>query len=87
MTPEQTPSAEAAVLVALARLEGKLDTALAQHGTRLDEAVRSTVDHEKRLRELEAQPVVSPRQLWSVVSSVVLVVAAASPILTRFFSS
>lgn len=76
---------EAAVLVALARLEGKVDAALAQHGQRLDDTQSDVHDHEKRLRELEGRSTVSPRQLWATTASVVLVIAAASPFLTRIF--
>jgi hypothetical protein len=47
------------VLISLARLEAKLDVALAQHGAKLDQLTRCTEDHEDRLRKVEDRPVVA----------------------------
>lgn len=55
------------------RLEGKVDLAIAQQGSRLDTHAEDIADHEKRLRALEARRTVSPSQLWSTVVSVITV--------------
>ncbi|MGC5319321.1 hypothetical protein ACPXB5_11345 [Micromonospora arida] len=46
----------AAVLIMLARVEGKLDVLAAQHSTKLDEHARRLDDVEGRLRTREAAP-------------------------------
>lgn len=84
---DDTPGSEVAVLVALARLEGKLDTALAQHGARLDEHATAVTDHELRLRTLEATSTVSPRQLWITLASAVAVFVSLSPLLSTWADS
>ncbi|QOI66934.1 hypothetical protein SEA_GARDENSTATE_22 [Microbacterium phage GardenState] len=48
---------ETAVLVAIARLEGKVDATLAVHGADLSRLRDADADHEARIRSLE-------RKLW-----------------------
>lgn len=48
---------DAAVLVAITRMEAKVDVALAQHGADIKSQGRHLEDHEARLRLLEARPV------------------------------
>lgn len=85
MIPPKPEATETEVLIYLARLEGKLDTAIGQHGERISAAERVDADHERRLRDLEAKDTVSPRQLWATFASGVLVVAAVAPFLTKVF--
>lgn len=59
--PLQSPSPaggglDAAVLVAFARLEAKVDVALAQHGARIEAHASDIADHERRIRSVEARP-------------------------------
>ncbi|WIC90172.1 membrane protein [Arthrobacter phage VroomVroom] len=77
----------AALLVGLTRLEAKVDVALAQHGADIQNHKTSITDHEARLRVLEAKPTVSPRVLWTVVSSGVALILAAGPVLARLFGA
>lgn len=72
--------------VMLARLEGKVDAALAVQGARVEEHAVDLKDHEARLRVVESKPTVSPRLLWTGLVSAVLAVSAASPLLDRFYS-
>lgn len=72
MTPPEYPHdlpADVQVQVGFARLEAKLDVALAQHGAKLDEHGRRIADTEERLRAVEARPVVSPRSVWAAVAT------------------
>lgn len=55
------------VQVALARLEAKLDVALADHSARIREGERRRDDHEDRLRFLEARPVVQPKHVYASI--------------------
>ena len=57
------------MLVAIARLEGKVDVVLARHDVRLSAVERESADHDGRIRALEARPTVSPRALWAAVTS------------------
>lgn len=64
VTPE-----EARLLIAIARLEAKLDVALAQHSASIAQHDEAIEDHEARLRHLEETPTVSPSKLWTTVSA------------------
>jgi len=59
---------DAAVLVALTRMEAKVDIALAQHGAEIKTQGQTVEDHEARIRVLESRSTVSPRTLWTVVA-------------------
>lgn len=65
-----------ALLVAIARLETKVDVALSDHG-------RQIRDHEDRLRNVESKSTVSPRALWTAVTSGAGAVLAALAILEK----
>lgn len=77
---------DAAVLVAITRMEAKVDIALAQHGAEIKTQGATVEDHEKRLRVLEATPTVSPRTLWTTVASVGGLALAALPFLDRIIN-
>lgn len=81
LDPSNTP--DAAVLVALTRMEAKVDIALAQHGAEIKTQGETVVDHETRLRALEAKSTVSPRALWTTVASAVGLIMATAPFLDR----
>jgi hypothetical protein len=70
VTPVELPGGgdQTSILVALTRMEAKVDVALAQHGARLDNVETDMTDHEARLRTLEAKQTVSPGKLWTAVS-------------------
>lgn len=68
--------------VTLARIEGKLD--LVNAG--LTAATNRGDDHEARIRALEAQPIVTPRAMWTAVGCIATVVGAAAPFLAVLFS-
>lgn len=55
MTPplHHDPVSEADLRLVIARMEAKLDVALAQHGARLESHGRTLQDHEARLRAVE----------------------------------
>ena len=55
LDPANAP--DAAVLVAITRMEAKVDVALAQHGADIKSQGRDLEDHEARIRLLEARPV------------------------------
>lgn len=75
---------ESALLVAMTRLEGKLDTALATLVPTLDAQSKELSDHEARLRALEARQTVTPIGLWTTVVGVVTVAGALLAIAERF---
>lgn len=87
--------------VTLARLEGKVDVALAQHGASIAAHDREIIDHETRLRAVEGKvperaedrlravegrSSVSWKQLWAAVASVAALIAGLSPLLERLYS-
>ena len=88
--------------IAIARLEAKLDVALAQHGAAIEEHTRAitelqasvrriqdrpiatpdaVIDHEQRLRVVEARPTVSPRSVWSAIGVLAAVIATLTPLI------
>ncbi|MEU8655266.1 hypothetical protein [Actinoplanes philippinensis] len=75
----------AAVLIALARLEGKVDAALARQAAQVDEHDRRLADVEVRLRAIEATPTVSPRAMWTALGTLSAIVAALTPIISRLY--
>jgi hypothetical protein len=77
---------DTAVQVVLARLEGKVDVALAQHGAKLDSHAAEILDHETRLRAVEQKPTVSPATLWTVVLGAGGLLATAAPLVERIYS-
>lgn len=58
-------STDTPVLVAIARLEGKLDANLARVEGKVDGQATDLADHEARMRVQEARRTVSPGQLWA----------------------
>lgn len=82
--PELTPaSSEAALLVALTRMEAKVDVALAQHGADIQSHAKDIGDHEDRIRRLESKPTVSPKALWTAIGSGAGLILAGLQILER----
>lgn len=91
-TIPEPESFEARLLIAITRLDTKLDVALANqsdHETRL----RKLEDEppipeglETRLRQVETRPSVSPRALGATVVSVTGLLLAAMPFLDRLYS-
>jgi hypothetical protein len=75
--------AEPAVVLAVARVEAKIDVVLAQHETKIAAHGDDLADHETRLRDLERRSTVSPRTLWTTVSGAAVLLVSLSPVLTR----
>lgn len=85
MSDNVQPSPETSLLIAFTRLEGKVDVALAQHGADLKAHAADLADHEDRLRKLEANPTVSPKQLWAVVVSASGLIFSALTLIDRIY--
>lgn len=66
--PDQPPlqSDGQALLIAVTRLEAKLDVALVEHRSQLDSHGKEIGDHEARLRAVEARPVVDENRLRAI---------------------
>lgn len=89
MTPALIPPEEGgstSVLIALARLEGKVDAALALQAAKLDEHGRRLDDFESRLRSQESTPSVTPRAMWSALGVLAAIVGALTPVIARLYS-
>lgn len=89
MTPPVPPPEEggaASVLIALARLEGKVDAAIALQAAKLDEHGRRLDDFEGRLRTQESTPTVTPRAMWTALGTLAAIVAALTPFLSRLYA-
>lgn len=95
------PDTNERLAVTLARLEGKVDVALAQHGASIAAHDREIIDHETRIRAVEAKvpdrlndrlqavegrSTVTWKQLWAAVGSAAAAIAALSPLLERLYS-
>lgn len=85
-------STDSTVPVMFARLEAKLDVALAQHGAKLDKhdedlrTVNGRVDdHENRIRTGEARTVVTPKMLLGVLGTLAALVAMLTPFLDKLY--
>lgn len=79
--------------IILARLEGKVDAALAMHAVRLDESARRhdateawQRAAEERLRAVESRPVITPAAAVTGAGVLAAVVAALSPLAERLYS-
>lgn len=79
--------------VMLARLEGKVDAALAgqgatvsEHGRRITESEARADAFDARLRAVEQRPTVSPRAMLAGLASVATVAAALTPFVDRLYS-
>ncbi|WNN93669.1 membrane protein [Arthrobacter phage CallinAllBarbz] len=57
------------MLVALTRMEAKMDVGFAQVVADNKKHSADLVDHEARIRTLEQTPTVSPRTLWTTVTA------------------
>jgi hypothetical protein len=75
--PPLTSTNDTNLIVALTRVETKVDVVLSQHGAKLE-------DHEGRLRKVEARRTVSPRTLWTSVISAAGLVLTLIAIFDRF---
>lgn len=75
-TLSKVEKTEATVLLALTRLEAKLDVALTQHAGRLESHAEEIADHEARVRALENRPYVRPAVIWSLLAIVLAIVSA-----------
>lgn len=84
--PPRTGPDTDSVPVMIARLEGKVDVALAQHGATISIHDADIADHETRLRVVEAKSTVSARQLWGAVCSAAGLIALAAPFLERLYA-
>jgi len=58
--PVEPADPQTALLVALARLEAKVDLVIGEHTTKI-------ADHENRIRTVEQKSTVSPLGLWTAV--------------------
>jgi len=82
VTPSEATD-QSTIIIALTRMEAKMDVALAQHGARLDSAESNLADHETRIRVIEAKPTVSPGKLWTAVTGGAALVLASIPLMDR----
>lgn len=71
-------------LIGMARLEAKLDVAIAHQGAKIETHGTAIDDHEVRIRAQEQKPTVSPMGLWSVVVGAISVFAAVAGVALRF---
>lgn len=83
--PPPDDGGSASVLIALARLEGKVDAALATQGAQLAEHGRRLDDHEPRIRAVENRPTVTPTAMWTALGTLAAIVAALTPFLSRLY--
>lgn len=65
------------------RMDAKLDSALLTDRLRIDHLGGEVLDHETRLRSLEARPVVTPRSVWVAVSAISAVVGVIIAIIVQ----
>lgn len=66
--PEEVSTDETTnLLIALTRLEGKIDLILAQHSSDIGAHRERLDDHERRIRTIEGTPTVTPAKLWTAV--------------------
>jgi hypothetical protein len=93
-TPRTVPEAlvpgagtDPSVVLAVARVEAKIDVVLAQHETKIQAHGDELADHESRLRVLESRATVSPRALWTTVSGAAVLLVTLSPVLTRLLGA
>lgn len=86
MTPhtQEQPTTQPEILVALTRMEAKVDVALAQHGAKIDSLTADGQDHEVRLRAIESRPTVTPGGLWAAVLGGIGGFVALSTLYERF---
>jgi hypothetical protein len=63
-------------VVSMARLEAKLDVAIAHQGATIATHDVQIGDHESRLREVERRPAVTPKGMWTAALGAVGAVAA-----------
>lgn len=79
--PDAPPATEVSdVRVTLARFETKLDLAIGQHGTRLD-------DHETRLRIVEARRCVTPTGLTAALASTLAIAGGLVAVFDRLYGA
>lgn len=81
---QQDSPQEPQILMALTRMEAKVDVALAQHGAKIDGLTTETQDHEVRLRAIEARRTITPAELWAVVLGALGAFVAISTLYERF---
>lgn len=67
------PDDDANIRLDIARLEGKVDVAITNHGAQIHELQKDVADHELRIRAEEQRPRVTPKHLYMGLSAAVLV--------------
>lgn len=67
--------------VALARIEGKVDTIMAQISTRVTATEDGLKDHETRLRAVEQRPVLSPKHVYAAAGLLFGAISAVATII------
>lgn len=67
--PVTTPVDTSQMLVALTRMEAKMDVGFAQVVADNKKHSEELTDHEARIRTLEQTPTVSPRTLWTTITA------------------
>lgn len=68
------------ILVAIARLEGKLDAMAAEHATRISQQESTTKDLDGRLRGVE-------RRVWSAAGVATVLATIAGPLVTHLLNN
>lgn len=91
--PPPAVDGTASLLIMMARLEGKVDVALAQqgaktdeHGRRLDALETQRDADDARLRAVEQKATVTPRAMLAALAAFAAIVAALTPFLDRLYS-
>lgn len=79
MGPEEYTDRD--VFVTLARLEAKVDVAIARQGAQIEAHDADIDDHEARIRALENQPHIKPFTLWTALIGGITAFVALSPFL------
>lgn len=94
MSPEVPSSEGLETRVVLARLEAKIDVALAHQTAKIDQHDREISalrderkDHDKRILVLERVSYVSPKQLAASLFAVIGALGALAPFLDRLYTS
>lgn len=80
--PTRDIHAEENILVAITRLEAKVDVALARQTATLSKHDETLSDHESRIRKVEERKTVSPAALWATVGSAIAAFGVLAPYLS-----
>lgn len=82
---QDTPGTQASLIV-LTRLEAKVDVALERHSNTLAGHTADLLDHETRLRAIEARSTVTPTALWTTVLGAITAAGILLSIADRFIT-